>query len=197
MQLITKFTSSKQNDSPIEYRWTEYEDRNRKARLANSDEILENRSSAHAAVVIRELVIQATEMKMPLRIVSGELFPDCYDKLVDQTRDYLESRPDENSVVSPDEANFPSIRLIITNWNDVNAQENKFYKLLQAYTNTSNPKVQIKTTSSNFPHFAVAGEHSYRYEMDHISMAAKLSYNHEKVAKFLVAKFDEEFNSIP
>lgn len=61
--------------APEGYRWTEYEDRIRKARLEDSLDILSNLSSAHASIVINELVAQATEKKVPLRMLSGELFP--------------------------------------------------------------------------------------------------------------------------
>lgn len=177
-----KASSCDKGEAPAHFRWTEYEDRIRKARLEDSLDILSNLSSAHASIVINELVAQATEKKVPLRMLSGELFPGCYDDLTERVTEFLEGW-DSGS-------HEPALRVILTDWAGDPGKTHKFYQAIATHTKGENPKVKIKTTNTNAPHFTVVDRHAYRFELDHETMEARLSFNHEELARKLVDYFD-------
>lgn len=168
------------------FKWTEYEDRIRKARLEDSSDILPNLSSAHASIVLNELIVQATETKRPLRIVSGELYPGCYDPLTKPIKTFLDSWNPHN--------NQTALKIILTDWQPESENANEFFKSIKPYTTGDNPNVTIKTTPITAPHFCVVGQHSYRFELDHTTMEARLSYNHSSLATKLANYFDELFD---
>ena len=77
-----------------------YENSILRARVESKPDVLDNRSSSHASVVIRELIEFARETNNPIRMVIGELHPACYYPISDCLEKYLDSYSSTNNNIS-------------------------------------------------------------------------------------------------
>lgn len=84
----------------------------------------------------------------------------------------------------------PALRVILTDWVGDSKEPHKFLRAIAEHTKGENPKVEIRTTETKAPHFTVVDRHAYRFELDHETMEARLSFNHEELARKLADYFD-------
>jgi hypothetical protein len=140
-----------------------YAERVEAYRKGKSTYILQNNSIEHATIVIRNLLIFAGEHKLPVRLLSGELFPEVYDGLVPEASDAIRQGCD--------------IR-VITMCGASDLAHNKFYHAVIA-GRSKDAVLTLGEPVESRQHFMLVGDKAYRVEDDHNTKRAYACFNDE------------------
>ncbi|HIJ23743.1 MAG: hypothetical protein HON68_11010 [Gammaproteobacteria bacterium] len=136
---------------------------------------INNASWEHAQMLFKNLLEVAAEKKEEVRLVSGHLNPDFYDKLTNEMRAVLDS-------------GVP-VELVVLDNSD------KFKKGDLLSLVSSHPKGKVITAPAGYdlsshPHFLLVGDRRYRLETDHASTKAVANFGHPEMGKFLHDIYD-------
>lgn len=167
-----------------------YKDTVHEKKQSESTDILVNNTSQNASLVLAELLNLALEKNVPLRLISGSLHPGCYDDLAPIAEEILRT-------VKPATGELP-IRVILTEFDDLEQESNSFFKALERHPNAEVkvPRASDPASVKDAPHFAVIGDTAFRYENDHETAEADFSFNNRNIARTLVDYFDKWFDAL-
>lgn len=147
-----------------------------KARMDESEDVIENASVDHAFVLFDNLISVAAEKREPIKIVSGCLFQEFYNKLVEKVQSSMDSGS--------------NVRILVADCKEGNKQKtgNKFWEAVDKHKNG-----EIHLLEEDFydaPHFIVVGDKRFRIELDDKKRKAFASFNNAVVARSLVNLHD-------
>ncbi len=136
----------------------------------NSKQVLTNASIAHAHILVARLIKDAAKHKEDIRIVTGCLYKDFYNGLVDELDAAL-----QNGCV---------INVVVLKKSPSELDGNNFVKKLGEYNNAE--LIFLDIGADDLPHFIVVGNKRYRLEMDDKQKKAIACFNDEHLGSSLV-----------
>lgn len=146
-------------------------------RKSLTGDIIKNHSKGYALLLFENLLEVALEKQESVKVVSGSLDKDFYNKLVNKITPLLDKNIDVSVLVL----------------GKLDSDGNEFAKLVREKghlrINTSNDKI-------NCPHFILVGKNRFRIETNHTSAQADASFNNEVLGKVLLNFYDEAKKSI-
>lgn len=154
-----------------------FEKRVKECRKKRLPDILENCSEDHALFLFKELLDEAKEKKEPVKIISGNLKDEFYNKLVRE----VENLPEEASV-----------RLTVLK--NRNFSENNFIKTVAG---KKNGHVLVakdgESLQNDIFHLVLVGDKKFRVETDHDKATALASFNSPNFGEILQSESEPFF----
>ncbi len=142
-------------------------------------DIIEHSSLAHGRLIVKHLIELATEQKLPIHMISGALYEEFWNPLIDPLKKYLEDGK-------------ASLKLIIINSDKAKSENNSAYRLLNN-PGFSSKIVIHKGIDQNIvasqPHFFLVGKEAYRKEESQNRAVAIASFNDHINGKRLLKTF--------
>ncbi len=148
----------------------------RKCRQEKSPETIDNASIAYAAILLDELFGFAKDEKATeVLILSGRLFRNVYDQLVEQIRSLLDTKCKVKVIVVESGSSIES---------------NAFFKAVRDHENGE--VLCLGKNADLERHFVVVGDIAYRLETDDKESTANACFNDQSgVVQVLKEKFSE------
>lgn len=151
-----------------------------KKRKEKSTELIYNASIDHATVLMQQLFQVAIDEKKDVKIISGDLKNEFYEKLIVD----IDKVFDAGCKVS----------LIILNSNNNNLDNNAF---ANACKNNKNGMLKQQTNDQIVcPHFMLVGNEAFRLETDHEQSKATACFMNQEIGSILDKSFDEVLKTI-
>ncbi len=153
-------------------------------------DIIDNSSLAHAEVIIKSLVLFATEHKLPIRIISGSLYKDFWDPIAPLLEEYFDKVQEK-----------AHIELLIINAysRNLDLENNSVFQLLKEKKNKYKVVMHEginRSIVANQAHFLLVGTEAYRKERSQNRAVATASFNDQEEGKWLLETFDFVVNYI-
>ncbi|MEC3863445.1 hypothetical protein VK792_19365 [Mesobacterium sp. TK19101] len=121
-----------------------------------------------------ELIGYAGERRVSLRISSGKVNVKCYsEQLTAQVIQIMDKGCE--------------IHLVVTSSSEAEIHENKFAKAISSHRNGHVYVLPTGRNDAELSHFAVAGDRAFRFETNHDTAEAYLSFNRPDIARSLVS----------
>lgn len=142
-------------------------------RADQSPRILNNASIEHAKVLFENLIKEGINRKEEIRLISGNLNEEFYNKLL-----YLADELIEQNI---------NVQIIIA-YPDTDIKNNQFANKINSVDKRCVYKAKQKI---NVPHFILVGDKRFRIETDHEETKAIACFNNEVVGKSLKTIFEQ------
>lgn len=143
----------------------------RVARETESTRSITNASISHAFILADELFQYAIDKRLDVRIVSGTLEVDFYDRLVGKAERILEAGN--------------RIEIVVERFDDTNISNHAFYKLVKNH----GKGLVVVSPITNTPHFILVGNKAFRLETSHKAKEAVASFNDNALGTILLFMF--------
>ena len=137
----------------------------------DSTRIIQNASMEHAKILLRQLLLTASEKGETVRIVSGRLRRDFYNDLLAEAQKTLDRVKVSIVVLSGDQLDG-----------------NRFFELVRGHHNGE--VVVLEQEPERWTHFIVVGDKRYRVEEDDGKQTAHASFNNEIIPQLLIDRFE-------
>lgn len=143
------------------------------------EDIIKNSSKEYALVLFKHLLQVAWEQKEDVKIVSGKLEKDFYNKLVEDVTPLLDSAKIQVSVIVLEK---------------VNLEGNNFANAVRGKGD-----FRMNETEEKFkiPHFILVGSKRFRIETDHDTARADASFNDDVLGEALLSYYNMADRAIP
>lgn len=152
----------------------EFEELVRRCVSENRDQVIHNASRSHARILFDALFRVAIRDNEPVRIVTGNLNDEFYRGLVGKAKECF--------------AAGMKVEVVVLNA-DADLKDNSFASVVKGHALGS--LWHMKETLSDYAHFVVVGNHSYRFETDHLQAKAQANFNGASVGEVISARFSE------